>query len=484
MRVPRTAAALALLVGGCASLPGGRPPTSGRPWRELVSDHFVVRTDVDEAPARSLAGELELLRGAVLAGLFQGAADPPGRVEVIAFSDADEFQAFAPPFAAAYYLRGVGGPPRIVMPGSLGAYQKVALAHELTHHLSACLFPGQVRWLSEGLAVSMEGLAEVPLGPTVRFGQVPTHRLPQAALRRVSAAELLAWDDTVPPTRAIDFYVSALLVVRHLVEQDPEAFRGMLDRLADGAPAAEAFRDAFPRYDPARPGALESLDREVAGRLSAGTGYAGRTIAVRAGDLLFERELPQEEVLAIRLDLWPRGPPKPEAQLRAELAEALRLDPAHPFALQIRARLDGRDPLPDARAAVAAHPVDARAWTFLALALQGPEAAAEREAAYRRALELVPDSAAAAGSLARELLAQGRPEEALRLAWRAVELAPWSPEAAAVRLAALTELGRCDEARVALRRVSSLLGDRPSAADREEIRRRREAFDRACGAGG
>ena len=474
------AAAVSLLAAACAGLGNGRLPTSGRPWRELASEHFVVRTDLALPDAEELVGQLELLRAAVLAGLFMESKDPPGQVEVIAFESRDEYRAFAPSYASAYYLRNPGGPPRIVLPGGLGAMQKVVLAHELTHHLSACLFAVHVNWLSEGLAVYMEALADVRLGTHLRLGQLPEGRLPRPALRRITVRELFEWRDQPLGGLWLDHYVSAVLLVRHLVDRYPARFGAMLARMARGEAPDDAFAAEFPRFDPRRPGGLESLDQEVAARVASGLGFPGREIEVRAGAAWVVQPMPLAEVAALRLTLWAYGPRKGERALRAELAEALRRDPTHPIALQVKARLEGLDPLPLARASVASHPADPRAWTFLATALVGPDRAAEREAALRRAVELVPQNPAALTNLARELVAGGRPAEALSPAQRAAAIAPWSPQAAQVQAAALAGVGRCGEAVAAQLRAINLYTDRNGVAERERLRAEMEAWRAGC----
>jgi len=482
MPAPRSAVvpALALALAGCVAVRGGRPPLSGRDWVERVSEHFVVRSDLPDPEAVELVNQLELLRSAVLAGLFMEARDPPGVVEVIAFQSPEEYRAFAPAQASAYYLRNPGGPPRIVLPGGLGPRQKVALAHELTHHLSACLFAVYVTWLSEGLAVYMEGLADVPLGPRLRLGQLPGARMARVFLRRIPVDELFAWGEAPMQGPGLDHYVSAALLVRHLIDRYPAEFAALLARLAEGEAPTEAFATLFPRFDPRSPGALEALDQDVATRLASGLGFPGREIEARGGAAYLVQPMPPAEVAALRLTLWPIGPRKEDAALAAEIGELLRLDPHHPIGLQMKARAEGIDPLPLAREAVAAHPDDARSWAFLAAALTGPARAAEREAACRRTVELVPDNPAALTTLARELLSGERHGEALPLARRAVALAPWSPPAAQVLAESLDGLGLCAQAIPAQRRALHLLTDGAAEGERAPLRQRLAELERRC----
>jgi tetratricopeptide (TPR) repeat protein len=445
-----------------------------------VSEHFVLRTDLDRDEAGNLVRELETMRRAVLAALFLEAREPPGRVEVVAFRDGREYQAFAPANAAAYYLRAAGGPPRLVMPGRLGDWQRVVLAHELTHHALAGASARQPRWLAEGMAVWMEGLARVPLGPHIVLGNVRESRFPTARTRRVPARELFAWDEAPPDWDWLDYYSSALALVRHLQDQYPEAVRDLVARLAAGQDPDAAFGAAFPQFDPAKPGALEALDAEVLTRLSTGVQFDGRDLHVEVGGAWAELPLEPDEVSALRITLWNLGPPKPRAALEAEVHEVLRHDPAHPVGLQVLSELDGADPVPRARRAVAAHPDDARAWTFLGAVLQGPGASAEREEALRRAADLAPENAAVLWNLARELLARRRSGEALPLARRAARLAPWSPPVLQGYAEVLADLGQCRAALDVQRRAAELCSERSAEAERAALRRRLQEMERGC----
>ena len=96
------------------------------PWRELRTDHFLLRTDLPEQPAAALAGRLERMRAAVSGAL--GGQEVPGFVDVIAFARRDAFEPFAPEGFNGYYLRYVGGPPRIVLSGEIVPWQRALLS--------------------------------------------------------------------------------------------------------------------------------------------------------------------------------------------------------------------------------------------------------------------------------------------------------------------------------------------------------------------
>ncbi len=469
------------LLGACTggARPFRCPRRGGAEWRELASDHFVLRTDLDAARAATLVGRLERMRAAV-ADALPGAQPAPGRVEVIAFRSAAEYAPFAPDGAEGYYLRSEGGPPRIVLSGELRPDQRALLAHEIAHHFLAGAFLRQPRWFAEGVAVSMESLgADVP-GGALALGAPPEARVARARRSPVPAGALLAWDGTAGDRDVLDWYAASWLLVHYLGSARAEAFAGLQRRLAAGEPPEAAWRAAFPEHDPARPGALEALDAALAAHARGPLEAEVREVAVPAAVGYFEQRVPSPEVHAIRLALWQHGPEKRIDALRAEVEETLAEDPAHPIALQYRAALWGEDPVRLARSAVETHPLDPRAWTFLAISLAGPAGAAEREEAFRRAAELAPANAAALHNLASELLAQGRSGEALPVARQAVRLAPWSPPILAGFAAVLSDLGQCAAAVPVQRRAIDALPERAPALARRAFEGKLDAYAQQC----
>ncbi len=498
------AGATALAAGLAACATPGRPflcpAAGGPPWRELASEHFVLRTDLDRDGAVDLLGQFELLRAAVKEALFGRAPDPPGRVEAIAFRSAEEYRPFAPPGAQAYYLRYEGGPPRIVLSGEWSSRQRAVVAHELTHHLASSILLRQPRWLSEGLATFMESLGEQRLERTLLIGVPPRGRLAAVRERRVGARELLGWESggALPGP---DTYATAWLLVHYLVYQRPEALADLLARLSRGESLESAWNAALPEYRLDRP--LTSLDDALGRWLQAltfdpelegpelSTRYWPRSLKVSPRtihvdpDLRFvEHPMAPVEVHALRIALSHYGPGVGEAAFRAEVAEALREDPAHPIALAAQARLQGVDPLPLARLSVKGHPEDPRAWTFLAQSLRGPGAAAERVQAYRRAADLAPDNAAALNNLGGELLDQGRSGEALPVVRRAARLAPWSAVVLDRYAAALADVGHCADALRVQRQALDAIREPAGRGEGEGMRTRLEEYRRLCSATG
>jgi tetratricopeptide (TPR) repeat protein len=477
----------ALAVAGCATVrdPFRCPARGGPPWKDAASAHFVLRTDLPEAQAAALLRQLERLRSAVLSALFDEPPAVRAGVEVVAFASDATYRAFAPPHVDAYYLRSGGGPPRIVVGGRLGQRQSAMLAHELAHHYLAGTFQRQPRWLAEGLATHVESIGEEASGDRVTVGLPPEGRLQRARRHLVSTRELLRWDGSPGPRPALDYYAASWLLVHFLAYREPAGFADLQRRLADGSDPLEAWTAAFPAWDPGSPTGLAGLDGLLVAYARAEVETRYRQVRPAWTGEPVVRPISSPEVHAIRLALWPIGPDKGTAALRAEVAEALGEDPDHPFALQQLARLDGLDPVPLARRAVARHAEDPRAWTFLGASLTGPDQAAAREAAYRRAAELAPENAAAQHNLAVELLSAGRSGEALPMARRAAGLAPWSPPILDGYAAILSDLGQCRAAIAVQRRALDVLPERSGEGARRALRARLERYLAQCrGEGG
>lgn len=496
------AVALAAQIAGCATASGSFrcPAAGGPPWRELASDHFVLRTDLDHGAAMELVRQLEIMRAAVKEALFGAAADPPGRVEVVAFRTIEEYQPFDPGGARAYYLRYEGGPPRIVLAAGMNALQRMVVAHELTHHLASGVLLRQPRWLSEGLATYMESLGDQRLERTLVVGAVPRGRLVVAREAKVEARDLFRWESGGPTLPGPEYYAAAWLLVHYLLHQRQEAFAEFISRLARGEELASAWNSALPEYsldrslgpldralrrwalvntqDPT----IEELDRPQQ-RWARAESIVHRTIHVAAEPLVQEQPMAPVEVHALRIALARRSGGKAESGLRLEIGEALREDPAHPLVLEARASLEKLDPLPLARASVEAHPDDPRAWTFLGASLAGDERAPEREAAYRRAAELAPDNPAALYNLGTELLDRGRSGEGLPSMRRAASLAPWSAAILDRYAAVLADLGRCADAIRLARRALDVLPEQSSGKTRDEMQARLEEYRRRCAGG-
>jgi tetratricopeptide (TPR) repeat protein len=362
----------------------------------------------------------------------------------------------------------------------MGIEQRRVLAHEFAHHVSSYVLLREPRWFAEGLATWAETVGATESGVRMVTGAVPLGRRVLARPQRMPASQLFAWDGTVPPDRLAPYYDAAWLLVHHLSNQHPDALRAYEGRLAGAEDPDAAFQAVFPQWDPATPGGLDLLDRELDAWARNGR-LDGKPVQVDSSPNLSVQPVEPAEVHAMRILLWAGGAPGEgdEAAIRAELDEALGEDPYHPVLLRERARREGKDPLPLARLSVKGRPGDPRAWSFLAENLPR-EAAAEREAALRRATELAPRNPTALSALAAMLLESGRSGEALPPARQAVQLGPFSPEVLDTYASVVADLGNCPQAVLASRRALDVFPDEGKPEQRARYQRHLAAHLARC----
>lgn len=473
-----------LVAAGLAGCATTRPPfrceaNGGRPWVAVTSPAFAVVTDLDEDDARALATELGEIRDGVASSLFQRRHDPPVRVTVIAFRSGADFRGFAPPGAAAYYARGTAD-PKIVMPGRMDFEQRRVLAHEMAHHVSSYVLLRMPRWLSEGLSTWAETVGTTYAGTRMTTGGIPPGRRAVVRPQRIPAAQLLAWDGSVPPGQLGPYYDAAWLLFHYLVSQHPEELAEFEARLAGAEDPDAAFRAVFPQWSPSTPGGPERLDAELDAWARPGR-FEARPVRAGPPPAITVQHLPSAEVHAIRVLLWTAGTATEgdEAAIRAEIEEGLKEAPGHPVLLRELAGREGEDPLPFARLSVRDRPGDPRAWTFLADSLP-PDALEEREAALRKAVELAPRNPTALAALAEVLLRSGRSGEALPFARLAVQLGPFSPAVLDVYAAVTADLGNCQQSVLASRRALDVLPDDSRPEDRARLRARLDEHVARC----
>jgi tetratricopeptide (TPR) repeat protein len=450
-----------LLIGpvlATAALPAaGAGPETG--WREVRTPHVVVQTDLVSADARRAALAVERTRAAMLATAWGGARlSQPEHIEVVVFSDGLDFE--------HHFGRNVGGvfahggyPPRAVLYGPPERWERRAtlaleestsvLRHELAHHLAAYVYRRQPRWFSEGLAQFLETIRVSEDGRSALLGAInPDALRSYNAYRTLTVADALAWGgklDARDEGATAGLYGLSWLIVHWLYNVHPKELGTFQSLLARGIDPDKAWKVAFGSL------ALEGIDAELNTYARHGS-YAEFTGAIAVPDSdAVERPLGSADVHAIRAGValiaarmrTDAAPHRAEAE--KELGLALGEDPGNVRALRL---LGDRVPEGAARRAVAAHPDDGLAWLSLAESLHAAGDAAERERAYRRASELLPDHPGPFNALAIGLLRQDRPKEALPLASTAVQLAPWEPAFLETLATALAALGRCSEAAV------------------------------------
>ncbi len=457
------------------------PDRGGPAWREIRTPHVLLLTDLSSGKARELATEIERMYEVVRHGLFRKPPEPPGLLRVVAFRSEEEFRLFAPKHAAAYYLPEGPSGSTIVMPGVFAEAQRIVVAHELTHHLTAQVFARQPRWFSEGLACLMEtaGSSGPANGPTL-LG-VPRHRLALAFPYHGGAGKVLTATDLMDGTGRP--YAVAWALVHFLLNRHPQEFGQLQARFARGQDPAAAWREVFPRWDPASEDGAKALDREIGGYLLRGKfGYVD--VRLPPAQPVAERPMSAAEAHGVRLSLpWVNQGEKVEpGRLRAEIDEALAHDAGHVAALaRLATGAPPEERLRLAERATAAHPEDARAWLMLANAV--PEAEeARRIEVFQRAAAADATNVTALNDLAWALLAAGRSGEALPLARKAAGLEPWSAPVLDTFSGVLEDLGQCADALVVQRRAVDVLSERADAQARTPYLTRLERLEQRCGA--
>ncbi len=445
---------LAVLLSGCSATRALCPLEGGRPWVEVKSPHFSVRTNLDADTAEEASRELETLRMGLLQAWGEG-FDPPGTVEVIVLRNRVELAEFTNVRIEGFSATTPDGPV-LVMPGNGYAIGEDPTdlgtqAHELTHYLSQFSLVRQPRWLSEGLAMYMETIRVKADKSEVILGAL--HGLFGHAYRYgwLTLDELWDWDrrGLLSTAESRRYYASSWLWVHFFIARHGERFEDFQNRLIRGEDPRRAWDASFQGV------------KDLAGQLNAYV-RGGRHVnypTVTAPlppipDTRTTRLLEPAEVHAIRarLFLMTPGAAPPEERLEKaerEMAQALKEDPGNVTVtlLRIRSSADPARRLAMARELVERHPHSGLAWDALAQALDSfGNTDEEQEEARLRAVELLPDSVGAQNGLASYYARTLQPEKGLAAAQRALALAPGNAAVLDTYSTLLFQLGRCQEA--------------------------------------
>ena len=460
----RAALFTSLLIGGCAHAIDC-PKRGGPAWTEWSSEHFTVRTDLDELEGRAFVVRLERSRAALLAAAWRGSPTPPGRVPVIVLRQRSELARFAHDSIRGFVTSDLIGQRMMVVSDEGRREGEVVLRHEIAHLLAGAFLLRQPHWLAEGLATFLETIRlDEETGKAV-LGYPPEWALRQLGRRSPMSVEgVLAWKKLTIGRENADRYATSWLLVHYLLFERGAGFSDFQRRLMRAEDPELAFKAAFPELD------LEELDEALLEHL--GTHLKSRTWPTFAVALpgwegeIAGKPLSDAEVHATWAQLYLAGPDEqPAAERRkladAEVEEAVREEPTNVSALLATRLLKLPPPerIARARAAAAAHPDDWRGQLVLARVLGGDDEAAEdKEIALRRAVELAPNNARALVELARHLVRRKAFQQALPLALRSSQLSPGNPGVLATVAAAYAGVGRCDEASATLRRAIDALG--------------------------
>jgi len=383
-----------LSVAACAAHLPPCPRAGGAAWRELANSHLRLRTDLEEEPARTLLSSLAQLRAALLV-VFHASPDlATGALPVIVVDRG--WSDVADASLSGFFTRELFQ-PLLVMRNEANVAQEEDIKHELVHYFSSLIMPEQPRWLAEGLATYFQTLDYDAEKQQVTVGRPPADRL--ATVQQLGLLTL----DEMAAMKTLDsdtgrFYASAWLTVHYLMNHQTQALARYEAALNRQEPFPDAWREAF--------GGLTGAElSEQVRRYMDGGQYALLTFRMPpvASDAVQARVLSDAEAHATRAELLVQGSrgmqreervdrrPREEfrARARAELAEALRQDPAEVLGRAIAAFDLGETlDVAAARAATERQPSDWMAWLLLAKALEQHGVADGRAEATAKAAEL------------------------------------------------------------------------------------------------
>jgi hypothetical protein len=356
-------------------------------------------------------------------------------------------------FTSPVPISPISGPPAsTVQDAELAAHVELVrqgsasvLRHELAHHVAAAVYGRLPLWFSEGQAQFLESLKLSADGRSATIGLTnPTAWLEYRRIRTKNTNDVLSWQTPLSGLSQGDsmgLYGASWQLYQWLFTTYRPGLRCLQEGLAAGEAPPSVWRKCFPDLAPRD---VDPLLWEFSRR---GTPALQEISVPPLGFEVKIRPLSEAETHLVRAQVALAAPRSPAlaAEAREEVERTLEADPASVGALQLLAPwVPPQTRLANGRRAVASHPDDGWAWLLLADALWdtgGP--ATERYRAYQRAVQLLPDSPLVLGRAARNLLSRDERPEALVLAERAAQLAPWNGEVLTIHALSLAASGRC-----------------------------------------
>lgn len=469
-------AALAALASPHAS--AARGETFG--WVSVRSQNFTVVGEAREKDLRRVAVRLEEFRAALARLLPEGPKDASAPTTVIVFRDDAAYQPFKPVLGGqtASYVAGYFQPGAevnyitLALDSDWSRGHASTLQHEHTHLLVNNYFPAAPLWLKEGLAEFYSTARLSKDRRRVSIGaRLPNRVWQLRGAQLIPLRTLFEVDQGSPyyyePGKRGLFYAQSWALAHFILNGDGGSRRARLPRfvelLASGVAPADAFRQAFGFDVDAAEGALSAYVR---------LGVYAESTETYARPLDFDSQLRAEplaeaEGLALLGDLLLHTDRFDEAE--GYLKRALALDPALARARVSLGLLRLRQNRPDdarEQLALAARtdPRNHLAHYLLAEALNRGAGESEQpdrlsvkdfeartelmRAELRKAIELAPGFPEGYRLLATiELERADRPDEAIVLLRRAVELAPRRQDFVLLTAQAYLLKGAFDEAR-------------------------------------
>ena len=444
-------------------------PVDQQQWIELQTQHFLLRTDLDESRAREVVQQLELVRASLIDVAWHAQKPMQGRLTVVALADSDEFHELVREGVEGFVTADAFGADLVVMSAERPPEELLVLKHEMAHVLSNEFLLRSPRWVAEGIACYLETLRFDNAKHTVVAGEPHPGRVhllssswPPNFRAVMEAGSEIA---SLSPEEGVAFESAAWLLVHDLANRRAERFSAFLGRLARAEDPKKAFAAEFPDLV-----SDDALLAEMDNHIHHGeyTFYTRPQPSVTAEASL--RSLPRSEVHAMRADLLRVSPgsKRDDAKIKAELALALQDDPGNPLALELSQGAD-------VDAAPKAHPDDWRAWLVYAQRHDndGP--------ALQKAVKLAPDNALVLALLAWSENAAGRRKKAIEYARKASDIAPGHSMHLDTLASLLAGAGRCGEALATERRAIEVLPDTAPGGLGQELRARLTQMELKCG---
>ena len=500
----RTLACLLLASAGAAN---AEKPAE---WIEVRSPHFVVVSDAKEKQARHVALHFELIRGVFQKSFPRARVDPVGQVTVLAARNERSLKGLLPAFweekghlhPAGIFVRG---PEKNYVAlrvdvSSDDAYHTIY--HEYVHMLMSLNVPWLPTWLNEGIAEvygnSVIGEKQVMLGRPSK-----AHVALLRDNRLLPLDVLLAVDKSSPhyneANKASIFYAESWALTHFLMlgdrMQHNQKLVEFVGLIGNGVEQREALQRCL--------GDLKTLGEQLqvyVRRPTMGYVRVEPPHDIEKGEFTV-REISAAESAAVRGDFHLQN--GREAEARALLEEALRLDPRVALAHESLGFLHYQRGEKEEAAERFTEAVKLDSRSYLAhyynalLTAQNSldrESIALAENSLRRALELNSEFGYAAAALAGFYATQDdKLDQALPLAKRAVELDPSVLSHYITLGGILLRLDRADEAESAGQRAlrvaknaqetslaQSFLGDVQRFKEYRAERKRAEAESRAA----
>jgi TonB family protein len=249
---------------GCSGLRAPlTPPAQGGPaWVELESKHFTLRSDLSADSARDVLIELEQTYQAFEELAFRSKSSPPGRIEVVVFDQAADYEAVAPEKTDGFFTyTDIDKRPIIVLESGFSFSIREILQHELAHRFVGYFMPRAPVWLNEGMAEFYQTMrfedGQAILGEASPNWSFYHPALTSSSLRYginiealPTATELLAMsrEGFYDVEKRRLNYAGAWFFVSMLINGKDEHRRRFWDfahRLSDGAPADDAWNASF-----------------------------------------------------------------------------------------------------------------------------------------------------------------------------------------------------------------------------------------------